>query len=85
VQQRVCALLLRLVEQAGTPLPEGQTRIALKLSRQDLADLCGTTLESAIRIMTRLSREGTVRTTASGFVVRDRLKLEALARGRTDR
>lgn len=85
VEQRICALLLRLGDQAGTPLSGGQTRIALKLSRQDLADLCGTTLESAIRAMTRLSREGAVRTTASGFVLRDRLKLEALARGRSER
>lgn len=85
VEQRVCALLLRLGDQGGTPLSGGQTRIALKLSRQDLADLCGTTLESAIRVMTKLSREGTVRTTASGFVIRDRVKLEALARGRSER
>jgi CRP/FNR family transcriptional regulator len=85
VEQRVCALLLRLGEQAGTPLGGGQTRIALKLSRQDLADLCGTTLESAIRVMTRLSREETVRTTAAGFVIRDTVRLERLARGRSER
>lgn len=81
VEQRICALLLRLGEQAGTPAEGGHIRIALRLSRQDLADLCGTTLESAIRVMTRLSRQGTVRTTASGFVIRDRDRLEALARG----
>lgn len=83
VEQRISALLLRLGDQAGIPFDGGQTRIALKLSRQDLADLCGTTLESAIRVMTRLSREGTVRTIASGFVIRDRLKLETLAKGRS--
>lgn len=85
VEQRICALLLRLGDQAGNPLEGGQTRIALKLSRQDLADLCGTTLESAIRVMTKLSREGTVRTTTTGFVIRDRVRLETLARGRSER
>jgi CRP/FNR family transcriptional regulator len=85
VEQRVSALLLRLADQAGTAVAGGQIRIALKLSRQDLADLCGTTLESAIRVMTRLSREGIVRTTASGFVIRDRRRLESLTRGRSAR
>ncbi len=83
VEQRICALLLRLADQAGTPLEGGQVRIALRLSRQDLADLCGTTLESAIRVMARLSREETVRTTASGFVILDRPRLDGLARGRS--
>jgi CRP/FNR family transcriptional regulator len=85
VEQRMCALLLRLADQAGTAVEDGHVRIGLKLSRQDLADLCGTTLESAIRVMSRLSRAGTVGTSPAGFLVRDRAALEALARGRSER
>jgi CRP/FNR family cyclic AMP-dependent transcriptional regulator len=81
VEQRISALLLRLSEQNGTVQPDGSLRISVKLSRQDLADLCGTTLESAIRTMTHLARENIVSTAIRGFVITDRARLEALARG----
>ncbi len=55
--------------------------LPLQLSRQDLADLCGTTIETAIRVMTRLGREGVVRAAARGLVIVDRPRLEEIARG----
>jgi len=81
VEQRVAALLLRLADQNGSSRENGQVKIPLHLSRQDLADLCGTTLESAIRTMSRLAREGVVTTGARGFVITNRGALEQLARG----
>lgn len=81
VERRVAALFLRLAEQVGTPRDAGGTWVPVTLSRQDLADLCGTTLETAIRTMSRLSRDGVLRTAARGFVVEDRERLEALVRG----
>ncbi|MGQ0734054.1 MAG: Crp/Fnr family transcriptional regulator [Acidobacteriota bacterium] len=81
VEQRIAALLLRLAEQVGVPDVKRAVRIPVKLSRQDLADLCGTTLETAIRTMTSLGRDGVVTTVARGFVITDRARLEALARG----
>jgi len=81
VEQRVAALLLHLADQDTAVRENGHVRIPLHLSRQDLADLCGTTLESAIRTMSRLSREHIVTTAARGFVITDRTKLERLARG----
>jgi hypothetical protein len=54
----------------------------LTFSRQDLADLCGTTVETAIRTMSRLSRRGIVQTAPTGFLVRDVQRLGALAQGR---
>ena len=51
------------------------------LSRQDLADLTGTTIETCIRIMSRWGKEGTVRTEKEGFVLLDRSALEKLALG----
>jgi CRP-like cAMP-binding protein len=81
VERRIAALFLRLAEQVGTPRDGGGTWVPVTLSRQDLADLCGTTLETAIRTMSRLSRDGALRTAARGFVVEDRERLEALVRG----
>lgn len=81
VERRIATLLLRLAEQVGVPRGEEGIWIPIELSRQDLADLCGTTIETAIRTMTRLGREGVVSSAARGLVVRDRPALERIARG----
>ncbi len=81
VERRIATLLLRLAEQVGVPRVDEGTWIPIELSRQDLADLCGTTIETAIRTMTRLGREGVVRSAARGLVVVDRPALETIARG----
>lgn len=81
VEQRVATLLLRLADQIGQSSEAGHIEISLRLSRQDLADLCGTTLETAIRTMTKLAREGVVRTSTRGPVITDRPRLERLSKG----
>ncbi len=81
VERRIATLLLRLAEQVGVSRGEQGIWIPIELSRQDLADLCGTTIETAIRTMTRLGREGVVRSAARGLVVADRPALERIARG----
>jgi CRP-like cAMP-binding protein len=83
VERRVAALLVRLAEQVGVERPSEGTWLPIVLSRQDIADLCGTTLETAIRTMTRLRREGLVRSVKGGFVIGDRTRLAGLAHGRT--
>ena len=55
------------------------TFIPLALSRQELADMIGTTIETSIRIMSRWSKENLVRTEKDGFLVLDRSALEAVA------
>jgi CRP/FNR family transcriptional regulator len=50
------------------------------LSRQELADLTGTTIETCIRLMSRWGKEGVVETQSDGFLVVDRRGLEALTR-----
>jgi CRP/FNR family transcriptional regulator len=53
--------------------------IPVALSRQDLADLTGTTIETCIRIMSRWGKEDVLRTEKDGFVLIDRPSLKALA------
>jgi CRP/FNR family transcriptional regulator len=62
----------------GQPQPEG-TFIPLTLSRQEIADMIGTTIETSIRIMSRWGKDNLVRTEKDGFVVLDRPALEAIA------
>jgi len=79
VEPRVARLFLKLADQMGQPSTEG-TFIPLPLSRQELADLTGTTIETCIRIMSRWGKDGVVRTEKDGFLVTDRAALEKLGR-----
>jgi CRP-like cAMP-binding protein len=78
VETRFCQAFLMLADRMGRIEARG-VFIPLVLSRQDLADLTGTTLETAIRIMSRWGKEGVVLTEKDGFVLTDRATLERLA------
>lgn len=79
VEPRFARLFLKMADQIGRRAPGG-TLIPMRLARQELADLTGTRIETAIRIMSRWGKRGVVRTRADGFLVADRPALEAFAR-----
>ncbi|MEO8482745.1 MAG: Crp/Fnr family transcriptional regulator [Acidobacteriota bacterium] len=78
VEERFARLFLKLADQMGRD-DRGGVFVPLPLSRQELADLTGTTIETAIRIMSRWNKEGVLSTEKDGFVIVDRKALEALA------
>lgn len=78
VEPRFARLFLKLASEVGRP-ERGGTFIPVPLSRQELADLGGTTIETAIRIMSRWRKDRIVDTEEGGFLVLDRHALEALA------
>jgi CRP/FNR family transcriptional regulator len=78
VESRLARLFLKMGDQAGKADPRG-LMIPTVLSRQELADLTGTTIETAIRIMSRWQKEGVVATEKDGFVIIDCKALETLA------
>jgi CRP/FNR family transcriptional regulator, nitrogen oxide reductase regulator len=78
VEARLARFFLKLATDMGQPQPEG-TFIPLALSRQEIADMIGTTIETSIRIMSRWGKDNLVRTERDGFVVVDRAALEVLA------
>jgi len=80
VDARFARLFLKLAEQVGRE-ERGGVFIPLPLARQELADLMGTTIETAIRIMSRWGRDAVLRTEKDGFVLVDRAALETLAAG----
>ncbi len=79
VEPRLARLFLRLGSELGKQ-ERGGLFVPLALSRQDLADLVGTTIETCIRVMSRWERESTVHTADDGFVLLDRSTLESLAK-----
>src|SRR5436189_2834149 len=73
-EQRAARLFLTLADRVGLSTPDG-VRIPLTLSRQEIADLLGTTLETAIRLMSRWQKEAIVLTEKDGFVIPEPAKL----------
>jgi CRP-like cAMP-binding protein len=68
VERRMAHILLKLADRAGRPEPDG-VLITLPLSRQDLADMAGTTLETAIRTISRFRAQGWVVTRRGGYLL----------------
>jgi CRP/FNR family transcriptional regulator, nitrogen oxide reductase regulator len=75
IEPRFARLFLKLGSEMGRA-DRGGTFIPLALSRQELADMTGTTIETCIRIMSRWNKDDIVRTDKDGFVVLDRPQLE---------
>lgn len=78
IEPRFARLFLKLAGEMGRPAAGG-TFIALPLSRQELADLTGTTIETAIRIMSRWGKQRVVVTEKDGFLLVDAKSLHTLA------
>lgn len=78
VEPRFARLFLKLAKDIGRPEQSG-TFIPMPLSRQELADLTGTTIETAIRIMSRWGKQQIVLTDKDGFRLLDPKALESLA------
>jgi len=77
VEPRFARLFLKLAQEQGRP-ERGGTFIPVVLSRQELADMTGTTIETTIRIMSRWGKHRIVLTEKDGFLVVNRLELETL-------
>lgn len=78
VETRFARLFLKLSDDIGRPR-DGGLFIPMPLSRQELADLLGTTVETSIRIMSRWGKKGIVQTEKQGFLVTDVDALESLS------
>jgi CRP-like cAMP-binding protein len=72
VERRMAHILLKLADRTGRTEPGG-TLITIPLSRQDLADMAGTTLETAIRTMSRFRSQGLIETRRGGYLLITRL------------
>jgi CRP-like cAMP-binding protein len=72
VEQRLARILLMLSSKLGTELP---------FTRQEIADMTGTTIETAIRIMSRLTRDGVIRSVRGSITIQDIAQLKRLSEG----
>src|SRR4030043_156006 len=72
VEQRLARTLLMLSSKLGTTLP---------FTRQEIADMAGTTTETAIRFMSRLKDGGIIRSARGKTIILDVSKLRLLSEG----
>jgi len=78
VERRVARALLRLVQQAGRPIEAG-VLIDLPLSRDDIAQMTGTTLYTVSRIVSRFETDGLLEAGRQRVVIRDSKALARIA------
>lgn len=82
IESRFARLFLKLGDEMGRPdATRGGIFVPMALSRQELADLTGTTIETAIRIMSRWNKEQVLLTDKDGFVIVDGDALRTAAEG----
>ncbi|AGI26812.1 Crp/Fnr family transcriptional regulator [Pseudomonas sp. MT3] len=80
VERRVAHTVLRLVQQSGSPEAEG-IRIDFPVTRQDIAEMTGTTLHTVSRILSAWEDRGLVRGGRQKLLVRNPQQLMQIAGG----
>ncbi len=76
--QRLAALLVDMATKSGVKDQHG-IRLAVRVTREDMANMVGTSTETAIRIMSRFKRDQLVVGTANRLVIRNLERLKSLA------
>jgi CRP-like cAMP-binding protein len=78
VERRIARALLKLMERVGTQVDDG-VLLDLPLSREDLAQLTGTTVYTVSRIVSRWEATGLLRSGRQQLVIRDSGSLRSIA------
>jgi CRP/FNR family transcriptional regulator len=80
VEARLAATLLRLADREGAGR-DGGIALPFHLTRQSLADMSGTTVETAIRVVSRWLKEGLLADEGARLVILDQPELRDRAEG----
>ena len=75
VEARIAALLLKLSRKVGVSTKDGLL-IDMRLTKQDVADMVGTTVETSIRTFSKFKKEGLVTDSGGKIVIKDKDGLE---------
>lgn len=77
VESRIASLLLKLSDKAGKKVSDGIV-IDMKLTKQDIAEMVGTTVETSIRTISKLKKLAIVTDRDGKIVIKDMDKLKSL-------
>jgi CRP-like cAMP-binding protein len=78
VEARIAALLLKLAGKVGIDIKEG-TMIDMRLTKQDVADMVGTTVETSIRTFSKFKKQDLVSEVNGKIVIKDKESLAAFS------
>ncbi len=81
VEQRIASILLKLANQLGTR-EGGGIMLNLSLTRQDLADIAGTTVETTIRVMSRFTKSKIIKPVSGKILILNSQALRVIADGK---
>ncbi|KJU86486.1 transcriptional regulator, Crp/Fnr family [Candidatus Magnetobacterium bavaricum] len=83
VESRIASLLLKLADKSACNSPDNLTMthdtnsvIDLRLTRQDIADMVGTTVETSIRTLSKFKKEGLIIERNGRIVIKNRIGLQ---------
>jgi CRP/FNR family transcriptional regulator len=71
VEARIAALLLKLSNKVGVDTDEG-VLIDMRLTKQDVADMVGTTVETSIRTFSKFKKQGLLTDSDGKIIIKDR-------------
>jgi CRP-like cAMP-binding protein len=78
VEARIAALLLKLANKVGEETKEGLV-IDMRLTKQDVADMVGTTVETSIRTFSKFKKQGLLSDANGKIIIKDRDGLTAFS------
>ncbi|SFC25024.1 Crp/Fnr family transcriptional regulator [Tropicimonas isoalkanivorans] len=81
VEQRVAAVLLRMVNQSGQKTEDG-IAIGFPVTRNNISEMTGTTLHTVSRLLSAWEKDGIVRSTRKRIVVTDAHRLVLISEPR---
>lgn len=70
VESRIASVIVRLCENHGTPAKDG-ILINLRLTRQDIADIVGSTVETTIRTISKFQKKGLLVTVSGHLLIKN--------------
>jgi CRP/FNR family transcriptional regulator len=76
-EERIAAVLFILADNYGK-FKENKIRITVPLTRQEIGELAGTTVETTIRVMSRWQKEGLLKTEHQVLTIMDVASLERI-------
>jgi CRP-like cAMP-binding protein len=79
VESRVSSLLLKLAQKTGIKTADSGLQINMKLTKQDIAEMVGSTVETTIRVMSRFEKAGLIKVSGGRIVIRNKKELARIS------
>jgi len=80
VEKRIASLLVKMADKVGEK-DKNTVKLSLLLTRQDIAEMVGTTVETTIRIMSRWTKDGIIKSSGKKIIILNMDKMLKITEG----